>query len=227
MWENGCLVVAGRAARFRMHVEGFFQLLAEVFGGLDGAVGDIFFGVFVAVVEIVDFLKRAEMLLRCAVAIKAPAHGVRLGLIDDFHLVHVAVAALAGNPPVYVGGVIEIDVVWSLVDAHPLDRLAVVSGIIDIHRLVQWCQLRAILLHVLVAVPTGIAGRHVRVPGDIHEGMAITAIKTELINVNLMRKRNRLRRLIANHLSLGRRVVTKGQNNTSPYGSKAKCDFEG
>ncbi len=105
------LAMASSAARFGMHVEGLFEFFPEILGRENRRVARVFRHVFVAVVEVENFLKRAQMLLGSAVAIKAPAHRVRLSLIDDFHLIHVAVAALAGNTAIQVSGVIEVDVV--------------------------------------------------------------------------------------------------------------------
>lgn len=87
--------MASGAARSRMDVERFLELFAEIDGGFYGLVGGVFLHVGVVVVEIVNFFERAKMHLGGAVAIKAPCHGVRLDLFDDFHFVHLAVAALA------------------------------------------------------------------------------------------------------------------------------------
>jgi len=104
-------MVAGRAAFLRFDVEFLDQLETEFAGGGDGVVLDVFGNIGIAVVEIEDLLKRAEVLFGGAVAFEAPAHRVALGLINDFHFMHVAVAALAGNPAIHVGGVVEIHVV--------------------------------------------------------------------------------------------------------------------
>jgi hypothetical protein len=44
----------------------------------------------------------------------------------------------------------------------------------------------AVFLDVLVAVPAGVAGRHVRMPGNLDERVAVAAIETELIHVDLV-----------------------------------------
>ena len=211
--------MAGSAAGFRMDVEGLLQFLAKIHGGLDLVVLGIFRDIAIAVFEIEDLLQRAEVLLGRAVAIKAPSHRVRLILIYHFHLVDVAVAALAGNPAVHVCGMIEIDIVRRLVDAHPFDRLPIVFRVRRIHGNVERLQLRAVLLDVLVAVPASISSRHVRVPGNIRERVAVTTIKAELIDVDLVREWDRLVRLIAHYLRLWRRVVIDRSSNTSAYRS--------
>ena len=101
--------MAGGAAFLGFHIKLLLEFQAEILGGFDAqlrVVGDVGLRV---VVEVVHFFERAEVFLGSAVAIEAPAHRVALVLIDHFHFVHIAVAALAGNPAVYVGCVIEID----------------------------------------------------------------------------------------------------------------------
>lgn len=90
------LVVTRRTGGLGTDLELLLELLAEIFGGFDGrALGNVSGNILVAVVEIEDLLERAQVLLGSAVAIKAPTHGVRFGLIDHFHLVDVTVTTLA------------------------------------------------------------------------------------------------------------------------------------
>jgi hypothetical protein len=77
------------------------------------------------VVEVEDLFKWAEMLLGSAVALKTPPHGVTLGMINLLHLVDLSVTTHAGDSPIKVSGVVEIDVIWSLVNTNPLDGLSV------------------------------------------------------------------------------------------------------
>jgi hypothetical protein len=91
-------------------------------GGIDHLVlFQIFLGI---VIEIIDLFERAEMFFGGPVTVETPSHRVTLGVIDFFHLVDVTMTALAGNPAVEVGRVIEINVVRSLVHPHPFDGLA-------------------------------------------------------------------------------------------------------
>ncbi len=66
--------------------------------------------------EIEDFVRRAQLILGGAVAVEAPLHALRLALEDDRHLIHCAVARVAADAAVHVGGVVEINVVGQLVD---------------------------------------------------------------------------------------------------------------
>ncbi len=162
-------MVAGSARGLGMNRELFLQLLTEIQGGFDSLIPGVFRDIGIAVMEIENFLKRTEVILRSPVTFEAPAHGLGLGLINHFHLIYIAVAALAGNPAVHMSGVIEIDVVGSLVNAHPLDGLAIIARIIHIHGAMERSKFRTVFLNVLVAVPACIAAWHVGVTGNIHE----------------------------------------------------------
>ena len=61
-------------------------------------------------------------------AIKAASHAQVNDLRDPFHLLHFAMAALAGDTRVDVRAMVEIDMVRQLVDTLPSDR---VTGLED------------------------------------------------------------------------------------------------
>jgi len=225
-------MVAGSTAYLGPDVELFLELQAEIFGGfhrLALGIHEVWMGgqiLFRIVAEVVNFFERPEILFRSGVAVDAPAHGERLRLEHDFHLVHIAVAALAGNATVYVSRVVEVNVVWSLVNAHPLDGLPVITRIIDIHRFVERSQLRTVALHVLVTVPAGISRRYVRMTGNFHKGVTVTTVEPELIHVDFVGEGNWLRRLIAFHQRLRSRVVSKGESYPRRGQTGAEGDFE-
>jgi len=219
-------MVTGGACDLGLHHELLFQLEAEVLRGLDRSILRVFRHIAVVVGKVVNLLERTKIFLRCTVTLKAPAHGMRLCLINHLHLIDVSVAALAGDPPVHVRRVVEVNVVRRLVDPNPFDRLPIVSGIVHIHRPVKRSQLRAVTLNVLMAVPARAARRNVRMPRDIHKRVAIPTIQTDLVDVNLVRKWNRLRRLIAHHQRLGSRVVRKSERHTCTCGPGAECDLK-
>lgn len=216
------------AALLRFDVVMLLQKLTEIFlvrdaialGILHHVILEILLGV---VVEVVDLLERTKVLLRLAVTIEAEAHGVTLSMIDRLHFVHVTVAALTGNAAVDVSGVVEIDIVWSAVNPNPLDRLAfdllpifiqnrlVID--VDPHRITKWSQLGIPLLHVLVAVPTSIGTRNIGVARMLHKTVAIPTIEPELIHMEVVIVRNRLRRLITNTLRLRSRIIPEARHH--------------
>ena len=218
--------MTGGASFLGFHHELFFQLEAEFFGRFHAELRVIRDVGFRIVAKIVDFFQWAKVLLRRAVAIEAPTHRKRADLVNDLHFVDVAVATLAGNPAIDVRGVVEIHVIGCFVHFDPLDRLAVVARVGRIHRFVKRSQFRAIPLHVLVAVPASAASRNIGNTGDIHERMTVAAVQTELIDVDFMGKRNRLRRLIPDILRLRCRVIRDSKGNARRYGPAADSDLE-
>ena len=89
---------------------------------------------------------RAQVRLRAAVALEAPAHRQRRRLLDGRHLVDAAVAADAADALVHVDRVIEVDELGHLVDPVPLDRLVLDEALA--HRLEE----RALVPDLRVAV---------------------------------------------------------------------------
>lgn len=82
-------------------------------------------------------------------------------------------------------------------------------------------------LHVLVAIPASIPGRNVRVASDIHERMTIAAVEAQLVDMDLVRKRNRLCGLVpyAERFRCG--VVAEGETDACRYRTRTNNDFKG
>src|ERR1044072_3878636 len=67
---------------------------------------------------------RAERWIRLAdVTVDAPAHVQRIGLVDLFHRLNLAVASLTSDAGVHVAHVGEVHVLRKLVDSNPGHRL--------------------------------------------------------------------------------------------------------
>lgn len=105
------LTVTSRTGLLRLNSPMQAEEFAKIFRFFDSLsfTNDQAFGVddfvvlqinFRIVVEIKNFLQWTEVLLRSAVTIEAPPHGVALGMINLLHLVHFAVATYAGNSAV-------------------------------------------------------------------------------------------------------------------------------
>lgn len=105
---------------------------------------------------------------------------MRLRMVDHFHLVHLPVAAHAAHAAVHMHRMVEVDVVWRLVNLHPLDRLASLPGIP--HQL----QLRILTLDLRMAVHTNLGRRNVRIRRGLHVRVAVTTIHPQLAGVDLM-----------------------------------------
>ena len=165
-------MVAGSAACFRLQLEFLFKFFSEI-----NRIGDSFalgienhmtLQILSGIIfQIENFLQWAHLSFRSIVAIDAESHRVRLGVIDDFHLIHLAVAGDARHTTIDVGRVTELHIIWCFVNFHPLDRLTVVERMSFIHRAMQRFKLRTLALHMLVAIPARIGGRHIRVVRNI------------------------------------------------------------
>ena len=115
--------------------------------------------------------------------VETPGHAVRLGHIHYWHVIHGAVATEATDAPVHVGRVVIIDVIDRAMEPDPLNRLARLPTVPD--RL----ELRIIFLHLLVTRHAGLCVRHIGLRRDIDKAVAITAIRSQLGNVNVVWKR--------------------------------------
>lgn len=213
--------MAGRAGLLGLNAPVLLQQVAEFLLSRDSLVclrinNFVLLKVFLSiVVEVVNFLERTKVILWSTVAVQTEIHAQWLSVIHFLHLIDLTVAALTRNAAVHVSGVIEIGVVWSLVNANPLDRLFLSSFdrcviFINTHRSTQWRQLRVTFLHVLVTVPTCIGCWDTRTRRLVHRAVTVTAVDTELIGMQIMIIRNRLIRLISYTLGLRRAIISKG-----------------
>ena len=75
-------------------------------------------------------------------AFQTPRHAVRLGVIDDRHVIDLAVATRAADPAIHMRRVIIKNVIGRAMKLHPLDRLARLPA--RPHRF----ELRIIFLHL-------------------------------------------------------------------------------
>lgn len=225
------LMVAGGAAFLGLQFESFLKLLAEFFGLSDALAFVVEHHIVLQILgciifQIENFLQRTDFVLGSAMALETEAHRVIFCVEYNVHLVHLTVATHARNTAVHVSGVAEFHVVRSLVNFHPLDRLTVIKRVCFVHRTMQWIKLGALALHVLVAVPASVGRRKIRVIRVVHKRVAIAAIETELIHVNLVRKRNGLRGLIADNSRFGSSVYRKGSDYANGDGTGTDCDFQ-
>ena len=224
-------MVAGSAAFLGLQFESFLKLLTEFFGLSDALAFVVEHHIVLQILsriilQIENFLQRANLVLRSAMALQTEAHRVIFRVENNFHLVNLTVATYARNTAVHVSGVAEFHVVRSFVNFHPLNRLTIIKRMCFVHRTMQWIKLGALALHVLVAIPASIGGWQIRVIRVIYKRVAITAIETELIHVNLVRKRNGLRGLIADNSRFGSSVYRKGSDYANGDGTGTDCDFQ-
>ena len=141
-------------------------------------------------IQLRDLVLRPQVRRGIAMAIQAEGHAQWFGVINLFHLVDLAMAMHATDPAIHMHGVIEVHVVRHFMDLHPRNRLAGLGAFPNQR------QPRIILEHLIVAIHAGGTGRDIRIPGLLHRAVAITAVQSELIDVDGMREPDRLDRLI-------------------------------
>jgi len=148
-----------------------------------------------------DELAVALLGLYVAMAVQAPAHAERLDLMDSFHLINATVAFHAAYSSRDVNAVVEVDVVWELVNPNPLHRFAGSPAFPD--RL----ELLGVRFHELVAIHAGLGRGDHRHGRSLHVHVAVATVEAKLPGVKPMRIRYRLARRIPDLREPGREVV--------------------
>lgn len=75
-------------------------------------------------IEIEDLLQRTNKFFGVAMAIQTPTHALWLVVIDDIHVIDVAVATHATHAAIHMHRVVKINVIRRVVNSHPRQRLA-------------------------------------------------------------------------------------------------------
>ena len=112
-------------------------------------------------------------------------------LVNHLHFVDSTVAAEATDTAIHVNSMVKVGIVGNLVDSDPVDGLASFPAFAD------GFQFRAGGFDLCMASHAGLCSGDVRVGGDLHEAMAVTAIHAQLLHVNHVREWNRLSGLVA------------------------------
>lgn len=186
--------MAGRAICGRVDLPIILDLLTD--GGLGFSI------VLSLPFQVGNFVHRAEFVLRIVMALKAPSHALVFVMEHDWHFTDVAVAADAGNPAADVDAVLEISVIRSFVDFHPLDWFA------GFHAFLDDSEVGGIRFHVLVTVPAGGTRRHIGDAGLLHKTVAISAVHAHLAHVNFVRKGHRLIGLVTDTRVFLREIIS-------------------
>jgi hypothetical protein len=173
-------------------------------------------------VHVEDLGGRTKEILGRAVAIKAPLHAERLGLVDLVHLVDRPVAAVAADSAVHMDRMIEVGVVGQSVNLHPGDRLARLPALAD------RSETGAVRkdLAVAVTVDAGLSGGKVRVAGNLDKAMAVTAIHPELLHMEGVGEGHRLIRLITDAGILGGEIIPDPEGDGRAHNQPANQQLE-
>lgn len=123
-------------------------------------------------------------------------------MVNDLHLVDLAVTFDARDAARNVNGVVEVNVIGGLVNFDPRNRIP--RSIALAHGGEQG----AVGLDLVMAVHAGLSGRHIGVTRLLDVAMAVTTIHAELTGVERVAERNGLHRGVADARILRRRVVS-------------------
>ena len=123
--------------------------------------------------------------------VEAPRHTERLSLVNHIHLINLPVAIVAADTPVHMHRVVEISVVWHLVDTDPLHRSARLPTSLDCRQL--WTE----RFDLRVTGHAGLGRWHIGMTRHLDITVAVAAIHPELISMNGVGKRYRLLRHVA------------------------------
>jgi len=178
------------------------------------------FYVFRFPIEVKDLVLGSQIIFGVAMAFQTPSHAVWLSHIHYRHVIDRTVTTETTDAAVHVRGVIVINVIDRAVDPHPVDRVAAVPALS--HRLQFW----VVLLNLSVAVHAGLGVGHVRLRRHLHEAVTIPAIHPQLRDVNVMRERNRLDRLITDLGIFRRGVIPRGARQSTHHHDAADQDFD-
>jgi hypothetical protein len=168
-------------------------------------------------VHIGDLVARAKLLLRPAVAVETPLHGQRRELLDARHLVDTAVAGGAADSLVHVDGVIEIDEVGEVIDAHPGDGAIAEVG--SAHRVEQ----RSAVPDLGMAIEAFAGSGEARAGGALDGVVAIAAVDARVLHVVAMVE---LERLLDGLTLIGEKGGTDPQQEQREAGDDATGESE-
>ena len=152
-------------------------------------------------IQVKNLVDRTQVIFGMTMALQAPTHRERFLLVNSIHVVHLTVAAYAAYTAIDVHRMVEICKIGDLVDLQPANWLPALPA------LLHGGQLRIIGLHLRMAVHARLRRRDIRVGRNIHVGVTIPAIHTELGHMDVVRERYRLDWLISRSHVLRREVI--------------------
>ena len=126
-----------------------------------------------------------------------------LAMIHCRHVIDWTVTTETADASVHMRRVIVINVIDRAMDPHPIDRLPAIPALP--HRL----KFRIVFLHLRMAIHAGLRVWHIRLRCHLHKAVTIPAIHSELRDVNIVRKRHWLDRLVADFRVFWRRVIPR------------------
>lgn len=159
------------------------------------------------------------MQIRITVAVETPTHGEGFHLSDFFHRPRVAMAFNTSHSGTQMCGMIEIGVIWQLVDTHPVDWLTCVPA------LAHQRQLRAVGCNLAVTIHARCCWRDIGMARFFYLTVTIAAVYSHIARMKLVAERNRLGGTVADLEIFGRTKIPeeKDRKDNSQQGKDSKC----
>ena len=146
------------------------------------------------ITHIEDLISVPQIFFRSTMAVQAPLHLQRRGVVHQRHPVHRPMTGIAAHTFVDMNAVIEIGKVGQIVHPGPNQRLTTAIAFPD------WFQQWRIRPNLSVTVHAGLGRRDPGKAGSFNRSMTVEAINSLAGNVVLVTERHRLRPA---HTSIG------------------------
>ena len=112
--------------------------------------------------QVCDFIEGTKIRTGISVTLETEGHAEGFFVVNFLHLIDLAVTMNTADTPVYMDGVVEINVIGKLVDLHPGDLSAALGCIAD------ECQPGILLEHLVVTVHARRGGGEIGIPTLLH-----------------------------------------------------------
>jgi hypothetical protein len=172
-------------------------------------------------IEIENLIFWPEIIFRVSMTIQTPRHAMRFGYVNRRHVIDWAVATETADASIHVRRVVVINVIDRAIEPHPLDWL------IAFPALLHGLQLGVVFRHLRMAVHACRSVGHVRLRSHFYEAVTVPAIHPQLSHVNIVRKRDRLDRLVSDFGVLRRGVIPCGSGQGTSDHNHADEQLEG
>ena len=171
-------------------------------------------------IEIKNLILGSEKIFRMTMTFQTPGHAVRLGVVNCRHMIDVTVTIGAADSAINVRRMIVKNVIGRAMDLDPLDWFTRLPTCPDRF------QFRIVLLNLLMAVHTNLGRRQIRMRRHFNETVTISAIHSQLSDVNIVRKRHRLNRLITDLCIFRSGVIPRGSSQSGHHENPTHRDFK-
>jgi hypothetical protein len=175
--------------------------------------------------QVENLVWRPEMVFRCAVAIEAPFHALRLVLKYHPHLVDGTVAGIAAHTPIYMDRMVEVGEIGNSMNLYPVDGGSIAFA--PVPRCPHRIQSRILRLDLLVASHARLHGGHIGMRSYLDEAMTVAAVHAKLLHVKIVLERDGLGRFVTDTSIFRSEIVGDSAGYGRPEHSNAHRQLPG